>query len=139
MATPASWTHGLVVESVHRHAIEQSEPCQYQRAGALRTEELACRVEIQLCHQRLVRNHRTGLHPAAHDHRVGLGSFSQRRLRFHHDAVHRTDPGRRAGKRNAPPRRLDAVQDAERDQRVQFVETVEGKDGDVHGVVLPVA
>jgi hypothetical protein len=86
-----------------------------------------------LRHQRSIRDHGPRLHPAADDDGIGLGRIAQGRLGFEHDAVHRTYVRRGTGDRDAPAGLHHAVEDAERDQRVEFVEAFEGQDGDVHG------
>ncbi len=52
---------------------------------------------------------------------------------MHGDAVHRSHLGLRAAQRHPPVRPPDAVQHAQGDERIQFVEALEGEDGDVHG------
>jgi hypothetical protein len=43
-----------------------------------------------------------------------------------------SSPAQRSRLSHPPTRLLDAVQDTERDERVELVEALEGKDGDVH-------
>jgi hypothetical protein len=51
---------------------------------------------------------------------------------MHRDAVHGADLGFGATERDVPIRFVDAIQHAECDKRVQFVETLEGEYRDVH-------
>lgn len=51
---------------------------------------------------------------------------------MHDHPVHRGDRGFRAAQRDTPARFLDAVENPERYEGVEFVEALEGEDGDVH-------
>ena len=55
------------------------------------------------------------------------------RLRCEYHAVHRTDSRGGTSDRYAPIRLPYTVEDAECDERVEFIEAFEGQYGDVHG------
>ena len=57
------------------YSVEQSELGQHQGAGTLCAKQLPRRIELQLCHQSLIRNHFAGLPAAAHDDRVCGAGF----------------------------------------------------------------
>ena len=52
----------------------------------------------------------------------GFAGVGEARLRMHHDAVHRGHARCGAAQRHAPAGLLDAVEQPQRDQRVEFVE-----------------
>ncbi|MNR07615.1 hypothetical protein D3C85_1237430 [compost metagenome] len=115
-----------------RYVVQQAQLCKYECARALGTQELARRIKLQASHQRGIRDDVPGHFPTTHQHRVRTACVLQRHLRLDHQAVHRQHLVRGAGDRHSPTRLLNSVEDAERDERIEFVETFEGKDGDVH-------
>src|SRR5205823_15083468 len=63
---------------------------------------------------------------------IGLVGEFQRLLRLDDHAVHRRDPRTGARDLRLPAVGLEAVQEAQRDEGVELVESVEGEDGDAH-------
>ena len=87
----------------------------------------------------VIRDDLAGLPAAAHDDRVCGAGFVKRDVGFDDHAVHRADSRAGAGDRYTPVRLPNSVEDAERDQRVEFVEALEGEDGDVHASIVWIA
>ena len=77
-----------------------------------------------------------GFHAAAKQHGIRVACICQRGLCVQGDTVHGGDPRCRAGQGNAPIRFFDAIQNAEGDQRVEFIEPVKSEYGYMHRTTL---
>lgn len=61
-------------------------------------------------------------------------NLSQTGVELQCDAIHRRDKFGRCRERSAPAGFLVPVQYTQRHQRINFIEAIEGEDGDVHGI-----
>jgi hypothetical protein len=75
--------------SACRKIADEAQLGQEQRSGALRTDQLPARIQLEPGQQRAVRGDFTRLHPASDDDAVGFGRKANRLLAPNRNAVHR--------------------------------------------------